>query len=551
MSDPIKSNFPRPFQNMAISLSGGGYRATAYHLGSMSYLDSKGYGDSTLLQNVETISTISGGTITGAMYALILARDESFQDCFNTLYKLLEEDRLVVNALEKLKYPTTWRNNHKSRDVINAFSEVYNEEFYDGATFRDLENGTGHLKNIIFGASEFTRGLQFRFIKDDGQARFGNGAILLNDQVSPFIRLADAVASSSCFPGGFEPMIMPKDYGNGPLSQVDKYWNKQESTLYQATGIMDGGIIDNQGIEGVKGVDERNERKEDRALCGTYIISDVAGREIDPYTVPLLEQSGLYNWLSLNVINTAGILILALCSYLIVCSTNIGIRLLASSVITILLLWFLLYMIARNKIVKAVKSSFGVKHSPEVLHNFKFIRSIPLYMLAYYLKFRITSVIKMVSEIFLHRIRSLQISSLFDDSKWRYRIQTNDIYVLLEDIDKKSAMAKVIKTANSMPTTLWFSASDKQAKMLDNLIACGQINLCYNLLEYIKKIEKLQSNDKEDKNEPAKNLWNMLSNSEREEIGKLKQSLETDWSNFQTTPMGLLEHYKGIRLVKG
>ena len=122
-------NIPVPFTNMAVSLSGGGYRATTFHLGALSYLDFRKYKDRPLLENVSIVSTISGGTLTGVMYALKLAQGETFADCFHKLYKLLSENNLVDLALEKLNKPAKWKNKYKSRDLINAFSEVYDELF--------------------------------------------------------------------------------------------------------------------------------------------------------------------------------------------------------------------------------------------------------------------------------------------------------------------------------------------------------------------------------------------------------------------------------------
>jgi len=49
-----------------------------------------------------------------------------------------------------------------------------------------------------------------------------------------------------------------------------------------------------------------------------------------------------------------------------------------------------------------------------------------------------------------------------------------------------------------MSTTLWFTKKELEGKdnMLDVLIACGQFNTCWNLLEYIEKIEHINPGDK-------------------------------------------------------
>ena len=67
---------PKPFENIAISLSGGGYRATAFHLGALSYLNQLPFEGTPLLHNVKIISTISGGTFTGVGYVLALTQGD-------------------------------------------------------------------------------------------------------------------------------------------------------------------------------------------------------------------------------------------------------------------------------------------------------------------------------------------------------------------------------------------------------------------------------------------------------------------------------------------
>lgn len=50
---------------IGLALSGGGFRAAAFHLGVLKRLEELG-----LLHRVEALSTVSGGSIVGALYAL-------------------------------------------------------------------------------------------------------------------------------------------------------------------------------------------------------------------------------------------------------------------------------------------------------------------------------------------------------------------------------------------------------------------------------------------------------------------------------------------------
>lgn len=530
---------PLPFSSIALSLSGGGYRATTFHLGALSLLNALDYEEGTLLNRVSILSTISGGTLTGVMYALKLADGGSYHDCFAKLYHLLEEDKLVERALHKLNNPGSWANAHKSRDVINAFSEVYDEHFYDRATFAKLfDNPTGHLDDIVFGASEFTTGIQFRFQRGYEDELFGNGNLNLPRDAARDVRLADAAASSSCFPGGFEPMVMPKDYGNGPGSAVENAWNALEHE--PVTAIMDGGVLDNQGIEGVK-LAERRHTAAGKPLVGTFLISDVSGETMDRLVVPELKYSRLGNFLTFRNINILAFLLLAIgIGLLFVLDAPPWDIVAVSCLGTLIAGWFLLFILARRVLIREVSKTFAGGQLPEILRDFGVLMRTPVYILYYLVKFRALSVLKMVMDVFLRRIRQLQLNALFASHDWNGRIKTNNIYTLkgmhVNEVGFK--MAQVIAAANSMPTTLWFSEEEKKNHMLDDLIAAGQCTLCFNLMKYIDELPG--------KMYEGQNIWAATPVDQQAAIGQLREQLGDYWQQFRHDPYWLLNRDKGV-----
>ena len=61
---------------IALTLSGGGYRASVFHIGVLSYLYHLKLDDGTrMLDHVTVMSTVSGGTITGVNYLLALRKE--------------------------------------------------------------------------------------------------------------------------------------------------------------------------------------------------------------------------------------------------------------------------------------------------------------------------------------------------------------------------------------------------------------------------------------------------------------------------------------------
>jgi NTE family protein len=71
----------QPEDGIGIALSGGGYRAMLFHLGSMLRLHELG-----LLQRARRISSVSGGSITSAKVALEFSKLHRREDFFDLVF---------------------------------------------------------------------------------------------------------------------------------------------------------------------------------------------------------------------------------------------------------------------------------------------------------------------------------------------------------------------------------------------------------------------------------------------------------------------------------
>lgn len=98
-------------EEIAISLSGGGYRAAMFHLGTLSYLNRIQLPNGkSLLDVVNTISTISGGSITGLWYMMHVCKGEDIDTCFKNLFQILcnvDLPQSVLNSFWKKTIPMT------------------------------------------------------------------------------------------------------------------------------------------------------------------------------------------------------------------------------------------------------------------------------------------------------------------------------------------------------------------------------------------------------------------------------------------------------------
>src|SRR4029453_7406669 len=194
-----------------LAFSGGGTRAAAFSDGVLAALQAvtgapAGGPARSLLEDVDVISSVSGGSFTAAPYAL-----------FGTGgFKQFEEDFLYRNIQGKLIWkmlaPWNWfRLMRSDYSRIDMAAELYHDDVFHGATFATLlERGRGR-PYVLLNATDMTAGARFEFTQDQFD--------LLCSHLSQG-PVARGVAASSAFPILLSPMTLhnypgdPADPGN-------------------------------------------------------------------------------------------------------------------------------------------------------------------------------------------------------------------------------------------------------------------------------------------------------------------------------------------------
>lgn len=544
-----------PFQTLALSLSGGGYRAAAFHLGTMAYLDKVKYDGVSLLQRVKVLSSVSGGSFTNAAYATTIQKGGTFKQCYDHLYGLMKNVDLVDEALGKLE-DKNWKT-YKTKNLINAFADIYHERFFTDL-FDVFWNGKpNHLQEVIFNTTEFSKGLPFRFQKTSNDKGFiGNYFFQIPLPEAQEVKIADIVAASSCFPGGFEPIVFPLDFQHQQSPQLNSYakeLGKKREPGYPMS-IMDGGILDNQGIGSVILAEKRLRTKmdlpsTDQKAIDLFIVSDVAGPGMDPLVnaepYPL---KGWRSW-SFKGLRTWGVLL-----FLISLVNLLGIFLLSNKwgVVGLTILGTLtgvlgiVFSFLGGLVIKRVPGWFQVP--PFFTKHLGFFHRIKFGVYKNMIIPRKDSAIKMISEVFLKQIRRLSYKRLYDNPDWQKRVFMNAVYELEKEkveerkkSNKSAHMSKetlepgpeierVSSIAASMGTTLWFTPGELEGpeNKLDSLVACGNYNICYNLLAYI---EKLRAEEAYETLYPKEVKYN---------IDQLYDHLLEDWKRFKKDPFWMM-----------
>lgn len=554
-----------PLSKIALSCSGGGYRAASFHLGAMAYLNKLKFQGKPLLENVKLISTVSGGTITGAVYALMKQDGKSFEEIYKFLLTNLRHLDLVKAGIQKLDPAKALNNPYKRKNLINAFAELYDQHFTGGATFEKFNHMRSHLDAVVFNSTEFNNGINFRFRNKD-TGFFGNHEIRIEPAAAQEVKVADALAASACFPGGFEPMIWPHDFIHEQSPHLKDLKKKNE----KGTGIMDGGIYDNQGIQSIL----LYERKFDEPYFDLIIISDVASPDMKSFQaftekpkegIRALSLSSLKEKVSrINKTLTFSLIVASMLLFAVplfwqysnTFLTGLMLGLALAPLLVLIFKWIVMAKLkeALNSVTQRMQNMLPVFYRSR-LAGLK-IETLSVHRIEPLVFDRLNSLVTLLMDVFLKVVRRLNYSDLYNDKKFAYRRVSNLIKELTEDnfvetqvrtknegvdkVDTKSiSMLKgtydevvgskikaVAQEASSFGTTLWFTEDHQLQNMLDKLVATGQFTMCYNLLDYLEQILFVKNNG-----------FEALESQTQNELRTLYETIVKDWKAFKEDPM--------------
>jgi NTE family protein len=289
-------------ERLGLALSGGGFRASFFHIGVLAQMARLG-----LLRHVEVISTVSGGSIIGALYYLHVKRllevkaDEEItdQDYIGILGRIehhflrgVQQNLRMRTFLNPLKALRMALPNYSRSDRIG---ELYDEYFYRPVldpnrttliTMRELkiqpkgaqpdfnpqdDNGRRRAKVpiLLLNATSLNTGHNWRFEairmgeppREEPIAKEIDKNLRLRRPPSyeaitekqKNIELGLAVAASACVPGLFPPLAISGLYPNDIRVQ-----------------LVDGGVHDNQGVGGLLDLG-----------CTRFVVSDASGQMRD------------------------------------------------------------------------------------------------------------------------------------------------------------------------------------------------------------------------------------------------------------------------------
>ncbi len=252
-----------PAVRLGLALSGGGFRAAAFHLGVLKRLEELG-----ILPRLKVLSCVSGGSITGSLYALRCAeRNPGTPGTFSVdaliaeLYPVLTENlrarALFGNPLRGLQALASVVSRRVSR--IGLMVAELDRQLYKNVTLDKLPPW------IVINATNLRTGKAWKFF----DTRAGDYLTGATDKTSE-IRISQAVAASAAYP------LLTDSYAfvtrwedlRADLLTGDRWerapqrrpgavspWRERYGKAKGAVTfpLVDGGLYDNEGVNGLRG----------------------------------------------------------------------------------------------------------------------------------------------------------------------------------------------------------------------------------------------------------------------------------------------------------
>jgi NTE family protein len=217
-------------KRIGLALSGGGFRAAAFHLGVFRRLDALG-----LLSNVDLLSCVSGGSIAGGF----LSANWDDPDVLDRLETYLKTRSIAVSSfVGGALDPFSTR--------LDKLARSYERDLFGSTTLGDLAGPRTYIN-----ATNLATGNLFFFVAGGGKPP-EMGEHELGVVAAPTTPVGRAVAASSAFPPVFPPLRLDQsEYG--PAVEVEY------------VTLTDGGVYDNMGV---------NPTLRDRNALDYVIISD-------------------------------------------------------------------------------------------------------------------------------------------------------------------------------------------------------------------------------------------------------------------------------------
>ena len=246
--------------SIGLALSGGGFRAAAFHLGVLKRLEELG-----VLPQICRVSTVSGGSLTGALYALKCQQHGNGAPGAYSVEALISDMRSLLTSRFRYRalQGTWWRTIRTAASFarlgkrVSLVSRTIDDDLFGGAMLSEVPPW------LQINATNMLTGKGWKFFHDAA----GDYLIGATDKTD-LIPLANAVTASAAFPGFVEALPFKTRWQDLKGDLLDDRWQKPprdgdgnfsrwRSEFGHTRGdlvvpLTDGGLYDNEGLEGLR-----------------------------------------------------------------------------------------------------------------------------------------------------------------------------------------------------------------------------------------------------------------------------------------------------------
>lgn len=243
---------------IGIALSGGGIRASVFHLGILGRL-----AEDKLLENITSISTVSGGTlVTGMIFSIAGYKwpnsEFYLKQCLTQARDYFTKTDIRIKAF-------IW-------GIFRPISLIQKRTNLISKSIQDCWNISGNLNDLplqprwTINATTYESGKNWRFIP---QRRMGD--YIVNYVKNPDIPLTDAMVASAAYPGLIGPLTL--DTRKHSWYKYEGRTQVQTQPKFKKLHLWDGGIYENLGVEPLFKIGEEHKYHDD---CNFLIVSDAS-----------------------------------------------------------------------------------------------------------------------------------------------------------------------------------------------------------------------------------------------------------------------------------
>lgn len=232
----LKKEETKRKSGIGLCLSGGGFRASLFHMGALRRLNEVG-----ILQKIETISSVSGGSIFAAFLVQRMKDLKKTSLDFSDWEKEISQPfrEFVSIDIRTIPFILFFGINIFFPSLRISFLKRSYKKRLNRLKLADLPD----KPDFIFCATDLTFGVNWEFGKNQiGDYQTG----YLKKNKGKEWSVAFAVAASSSFPPIFGPVSVPADQDD---FKKGNYKEKDRRKLISKLYLSDGGVYDNLGIQ--------------------------------------------------------------------------------------------------------------------------------------------------------------------------------------------------------------------------------------------------------------------------------------------------------------